>query len=122
MLKDHVTLDSDTELGKSARKLPQSTKKKAHIWFTDGACNQQGTGAGICKYQRKIQWHISLGQDTIALRAVVATILDYVTSCLRKRLMKEQTTISTASRVAVAAALGASETKSLLVADCIEKL
>ncbi len=23
------------------------------IWFTDGVCNQQGTGAGICRCQRK---------------------------------------------------------------------
>ncbi len=48
-------------------------------------------------------------------------ILDCVTSCLRKRLVKEQTTICTNSQVAVAA-LGASGTKSLLVADCAEKL
>ncbi len=34
--------------------------KKGQVWFTDGASNQQGTGAGICKYQNKIQWHISL--------------------------------------------------------------
>ncbi len=36
----------------------------------DGACNQHGTGAGICKYQSKVQWHISLGE--------VAAILDFV--------------------------------------------
>ncbi len=80
-----------------------------------------GTGAGICKYQREIQWHISLGQDVTAFQADVAAILDCVTSCLRKRLVKEQTTICTDSKVAVAA-LGVSGTKTLFVADCTKKL
>ncbi len=44
-----------------------------------------------------------------------------MTSCLRKRLVKEQITICTDSQTAVVAALAASGTKSLLVADCIEK-
>ncbi len=48
-------------------------------------------------------------------------ILGCVTSCLRKRLVKEQITICTDSQAAVAA-LAASGTKSLLVAECIEKL
>ncbi len=48
-------------------------------------------------------------------------ILDCVTSYLRKRLAKEQIAICTDSQVAVAA-LGASEIKSQLAADCIEKL
>ncbi len=48
-------------------------------------------------------------------------ILDCVTSCLRKRLLKGQNRICTDSQVAVAA-LGTSRTKSLLVADYIEKL
>ncbi len=56
-----------------------------------------------------------------SLSAEVASILDRVTSGIRKRLMKEHTTICTGSQVAVAA-LGASGTKSLLVANCIEKL
>ncbi len=47
-------------------------------------------------------------------------ILDCVTSCLRKTLVKEQTTICTDNQVGVTAR-GASETKSLLVADCIKK-
>ncbi len=47
--------------------------------------------------------------------------MDCVTGCLRKRLKKEQITICTDSQVAVAA-LAASGTKSLLVANCIEKL
>ncbi len=68
--------------------------RKGQVWFTDGACNQQGTGAGICKYQSKIQWHIS----ATAFQAVVAAILDCVTSCLRKRLVKEQITICTNSQ------------------------
>ncbi len=77
--------------------------------------------AGICKYQSKIQRHILLGQDATAFQAEVAAVLDCVTSCLRKRLVKEQTTICTDSQVAVAV-LGASGTKSLLVADCIKEL
>ncbi len=101
-------------------KLGQSIEKRACL-FTDGACNQQGTGAGICKYQSKIQWHISLGQDATAFHVDVATILDCLTSYPRKRLVKEQTTICTNSRVAVAA-LRASGTISLLVLDCTEKL
>ncbi len=48
-------------------------------------------------------------------------ILDCVTSCLRKRLVKEQITICTDSQTAVAA-LAACGTKSLLGADCREKL
>ncbi len=44
-----------------------------------------------------------------------------MTSCLRKRLVKEQTTICFDSQVAVAT-LGVSGTKSLPVADCIKKL
>ncbi len=48
-------------------------------------------------------------------------ILEYVASCPRKILVKEQTTICTDSQVAVAA-LGASGIKSPLVVDCIRKL
>ncbi len=70
---------------------------------------------------RKIQMHISLGQDATAFQAEVAAILNCVTSCLGKRWMKEQITICTDSQVAVAA-LAASWWKSLLVADCIEKV
>ncbi len=44
-----------------------------------------------------------------------------MTSCLRKTLVKEQITIRTDSQAAVAA-LAASGTKSLLVANCTEKL
>ncbi len=50
--------------------------RNGQAWFTDGACNQQGTGAGICKYQSKIQWRISLGQDAAAFQAEVVAILD----------------------------------------------
>ncbi len=60
-------------------------------------------------------------QDATAFQARVAAILDCVISCLRKRLVKEQTTMCTDSQVAVAV-LGESGTKSLLVADCVEKL
>ncbi len=59
--------------------------RKGHVWFTDGACNQQGTGAKICKYQSKIQWHISMAQEATAFQAEVAVILDCVTSYLRKK-------------------------------------
>ncbi len=51
----------------------------------------------------------------------VAAILDCVTSCLRKKLAKEQITICTDSQAAVAV-LAASGTNSLLDVDCIEKL
>ncbi len=44
-----------------------------------------------------------------------------MTSCLRKKLVMEQTTICTESHVAVTG-VGASGTKLLLVADCTEKL
>ncbi len=74
--------------------------RKGQVGFIDGACNQPGTGAGICKYQSKIQWHISLGQDATAFQVEVATILHCVTSYLRKRLVKEQITICTHSSVA----------------------
>ncbi len=89
--------------------------RKGHAWFIDRACNQQGN----CKYQSKIQWHISLEQDATTLQAEVAAILDYVTRRLGKRLVKEQITICTDSQVAVAA-LGTSRTKSPLVVECIE--
>ncbi len=65
--------------------------------------------------------HISLGQDVTPFQAEVAAVLDSVTSCLRKRPVKEQITVCTDSQAAVAA-LAASGTKSLLVADCMEKL
>ncbi len=45
---------------------------------TDGACNQQGTGEGICKYQSRIQWHVCLGKDATDFQAEVAAILDCV--------------------------------------------
>ncbi len=48
-------------------------------------------------------------------------ILDCVTICRRKKLVKEQITICTDSQAAVAE-LGAGGKKSLVVADCIEKL
>ncbi len=54
-------------------------------------------------------------------QAEVAAIPDCVTSCPIKRLVKEQITICTDSQAAVAT-LAASGTKSLLVADHIEKL
>ncbi len=47
--------------------------------------------------------------------------IDWVTSCLRKRPLKEQITICTDSQSAVAA-VATSGIKSLLVADCMEKL
>ncbi len=94
---------------------------KSIPWFTDGGCNEQGIEVRICKYQSKIQWHILRGKDAIAFQVEVAAILDCVTSCLRKRLVKEQFTICTDSQAAVAA-LAVSGTKSLLVADCVEKL
>ncbi len=61
---------------------------------------------------------VSLGQDATAFQAEVAAILDCVTSCLRKRPVKEQLTICTDSQAAIAAR----GTKSLLVTNCIQKL
>ncbi len=61
------------------------------------------------------------GLDATAFQAEVATILDFMTSCLRKRLAKEQITISIDSQ-AVVAAIAANGTKSLFVAHCTEKL
>ncbi len=74
----------------------------------------KGLGAGI-------QWHISLRQDAPAFQVEVAAILDCVTSRLKKRLVKEQTTIYTDSQVAVVT-LGAIGTKLLLVVHCIKNL
>ncbi len=65
--------------------------------------------------------HISLGQDATDFQAEVATILDCVTSCLRKKLAKEQITICTDNQAAIAA-LAANGAKSLPVADYIEKV
>ncbi len=95
--------------------------RKRQIWFTDRARSQQATGAGICNYQSEIEWQISLGRDATAFQAEVAAILDCVISCLKKGLVKERITICSDSQAAVAA-LAASDTKSLHVADCIEKL
>ncbi len=97
MTKDHITLLHT--FGKYRIVIPTREKwgknrlnqlRRGHVWFTDGACNQQGTGAGSWKYQSKQQWHISLGQDATVFQAEVAAILDCVTSCRRKRLVKEQ--------------------------------
>ncbi len=68
------------------QRLAKSGEKRArlHVCFIDEAYNQQGTGAGICKYQSKIQQHISLGQDATAFQAEVATVLDYVTKPKKK--------------------------------------
>ncbi len=68
------------------------------------------------KYSGTFHWDRMLQP----FEARVAAILDCVPHCLRKRLVKEQTTICFDRQVAVAA-LGASGTKSLLVADCIKK-
>ncbi len=61
----------------------------------------KGLGQEITNFQSKIQWRISLGQDATAFQAEVAATLDCVTSCLRKRLVKEQITIYTDSQVAM---------------------
>ncbi len=57
-------------------------------------------------YQNNIQWHISLGLVATAFQGEVAAILDCVTSCLRKRLMKEHITICTDTPTAVITACG----------------
>ncbi len=128
MVKDHVTLRRT--FGNYWIVIPTTEEwdknwsnwlRRGQVWFTDGARNQQGTGTGICKYQSKIQWHISLGQDATAFQAEVAEILDCLTSCRRKRLVKEQITIFIDSQAAVAA-LAVRGAKSLFVVDCIEKL
>ncbi len=79
------------------------------------------TGLEICKYQSKIRWYISLGQDATSFQIETAAILDCMTSCLKKELAKEQIIICTDSQAAFAA-LAASEITSLLIADCTEKL
>ncbi len=63
----------------------------------------------------------TVGQDAIAFQAEIKAVQDRVTSHRRKRLVKEQITICTDSQAAVTI-LAASGTKSLLVADCIEKV
>ncbi len=60
-----------------------------------------------------------MGEDATAFQAKVAAVLDCVTSCLTKRLVKEQITICTDSQAAIVA-VAASGTKSLLVMDCIK--
>ncbi len=95
MIKGHITLKRT--FGNYRTVIPTREEweknwpnwlRKGQVWFTDVARNQQGTGAGICKYQCKTQWHISLGQDAPLFQAVVAAILDCVTSYLRKRPVK----------------------------------
>ncbi len=66
MTNDHMTLRHT--LGKL---------RKGNVRFIDGARNHQGTKKGIRKYQSKIQWHISLGQDATAFQAEVAALLNY---------------------------------------------
>ncbi len=58
------------------------------------------------KYSGTFHWDRML----LAFQEEVVAILDCVISCLRNRLVKEQTTICTDSQVAVAA-VGASGTK-----------
>ncbi len=115
MIKDHITLRRT--FGKHPIVIPTREEwdknwpnwlRKGQVWFTDGACNRYGTGAGICK--NKIQWHISLAQDAIVFQAEIAAILDWVTRCLKQRPVKEQITICTDSQAAVAA-LAANGTK-----------
>ncbi len=110
MIKDHITLRNT--FGKYWTVIPTREEwnkdwpnrlRKGQVWFTDGPCNQQKTGTGICKCQSKIQWHISLGQDTTAFQAEVAAILDCVISCLRKGLGKKQITIYTDNQATVVA-------------------
>ncbi len=78
--------------------------RKGHAWFQTEPVISKG-----------------LGQDITAFQAEVAIILDCMTSCLRKKLVKEQITICTDRQVAVAT-LGASGTRSLLEVGCVEKL
>ncbi len=75
IIKDHVTLRCT--FGKYGILVPTRKEmeknwpnqlRKGHVQFTDGACNQQETGTGICKCQSKIQWHISLEQDATDFR------------------------------------------------------
>ncbi len=105
--------------GRAGEKLAE-TAEKGQVWFTDGACNQQGIVTRIRKYQSKIQRHISQGQDATAFQIEDAVILGHVTSSLRKKL-KGRIIICTDSQMVIAA-LCTSETKLLLVADCTEKL
>ncbi len=71
---------------------------------------------------RKIysRW-FSLHQKATAFQADVAAILVCVAGCLKKKLFKEQIIIFSDSEVAITA-LGASMTRSLLAADCMERL
>ncbi len=75
MIKDRVTLRH--MFGKYQTVIPTTEEwdkdwpnwmRRGQVWFTDGVCIQPGTGAEICKYQSKIQWHISLGQDATAFQ------------------------------------------------------
>ncbi len=60
-------------------KVAQSTEKRACLvyrwsWLSASDCDRN------FKYQSKIQWYISLGQDATASQAEFAAILDYVTN------------------------------------------
>ncbi len=59
-------------------------------------------------------------RDATGFQAEIAAKLNCATSCLGKRLVKEQITICTASQAAVAV-LGEGKTKSSFVANCKEK-
>ncbi len=81
MIKDHVTLRRT--FGKYRTVIPTREEwdkdwpnwlRKGQVWFIDGACSQQRTWTGICKYQSKIQWHISLELDATDFQAEVAAV------------------------------------------------
>ncbi len=62
MIKDHETLRRSFGLNWIVIPAKEEWEKnwlkqlrKGHVWFKDGACNQQRTGARICKYQSKIK-------------------------------------------------------------------
>ncbi len=82
MIKDHVTLRRTFGKYRTVILTREEWDKywpnwlgKGQVWFKNEVCNPQGTGAGICKYQSKIQWHISLGLDSTAFQAKVAAIM-----------------------------------------------
>ncbi len=79
---------------------------------------RKGLGKEFANTKAKYSGTLHWDRNTTAFQVEIAAIMDCVTSCLRKSLVKEQTTICTDSQLAVEA-LGASGTKSLLIADCI---
>ncbi len=127
MIEDHITLRRT--FGKYWTVIPtrEVWDKNWPNWLRKKGRSSSQMESVICKglgrnlqISMQILWHISLGQDAAAFQAEVAAALDCVTSCLKKRLMKEQ--INVHWLPSSSCSPGSQWYKITLVVDCIEKL